>query len=54
MIISAKMSYEQEVKQKFTELLAALPITTVGRGLAPAGRENDQICTALRRIRAIL
>ena len=29
-------------------------INTVGRGLAPAGGRNTQICTALRRIRAML
>ena len=42
------------VKQKFIGLLDALPITTVGRGLAPAGGGKSQICTVLRRIRAML
>ncbi|MBQ4565220.1 MAG: hypothetical protein IJA48_02625, partial [Oscillospiraceae bacterium] len=41
-------------KQKFAELFDADAIYTVGRGLAPAGGRNSLICTALRRIRAML
>ena len=45
---------QQTDKQKYVEQLDALPITTVGRGLAPAGGGKSQICTVLGRIRAML
>ena len=52
--MTRRVNSSKPVKQKFSELLAALPITTVGRGLAPAGGRNSRICAALRRIRAML